>query len=175
MDYLKYIFEALKSPTLSATVGIASGFCFWGVPRVFPKQNIFIEKYETWILLAFAISVGSVLVSISKYLWGLVIGHRSKITFLNQLMSLTPDEQHVLLGYLENRTVTQYLDIQSGVVGSLMNKGLLYLGAKSGRYTTFAININPAVYDFLFVHPEVLSEPHPPDLPPIQKTMRRFR
>ena len=78
------------------------------------------------------------------------------------LHDLTREECEIVLGYIDNKTKTQSLNIESGVVNGLISKNILYVSSQIGTSTPwsqtfFDVNIQSWAWDYLNENPGTLD------------------
>lgn len=178
-DWILKLLEALKSPKLTGIVALATACALWCPQKWLPPNAAIPEKIHVWLFVAFLVSAAALFVSLISAVWNIGSRRRQQAQLrkerIAKLTTLSPDEQFVLLKYIVNNTVTQYLEMDNGVVGSLLRKHLLYQGSNIGRYNTLAINIHDDVAAHLKEHPELLSTPVPPQATAFERNSLRFR
>lgn len=78
-----------------------------------------------------------------------------------RLQNLTPEEVALLRNYVANRTKSQWLPYESGVVMGLVRLGIIYQASSLGNihpgYAVFQFNINDFAWEYLHQHPEVIG------------------
>ena len=81
-----------------------------------------------------------------------------------RLIRLTDEEKEVLKGYISNKSYTQALSLDSGVVGGLIDDEIIYKSSdfpKSSSGFVFDFNINKAVFEYLNANKELISKDVP--------------
>ena len=176
-EWFTKIVELLKSPRLSAVGVLITAAALWFPRRFLPPGAVAPDKFQVWVFVAFVVCTAALVVNAIAVGWSFishkVTRHQIKSKMVSRLNNLSPDEQHVLYGYLAKRTVTQYLEIDSGIVGSLLGKNLVRMGARVGRFNTFAVNIDEEALQYLQEHPEVVSNPSAPGPTPAERMQFR--
>jgi hypothetical protein len=123
------------------------------------------DNYRPWIGGGFLIAIVLYLTTgLSKGItW--IAGERERRSALRdrnkQLEKLTIPERQILKGFIDGKTRTRYLDINSGVVNGLVAKDVIYRAADMaldlygfGFHCDF--NMQPWAWEHLNKHPELL-------------------
>lgn len=159
------ILEALKlAPRYLVVVGVFAAFLLFSPPEFlkYIALDEFSKNYRTALGLAFVASV--VLLSVSGVV-GLGKGIRSwwrrrqhYRRVIERLSSLTEDEKQILRFYVAERTKTNMLRIDDGVVQGLVAKGIIFRAASTGNIIEgFAHNISEFAWNYINAHPYILQ------------------
>ncbi len=144
---------------------IVTGILLWG-SEPFSKGlgfNLFLEKYRTWVGVAFLFFLVSALLPVVPWCANKVRAKaerdRIRKLRLERISKLTPREKEVLKIYIKGNTKAQDLNIQDGVVGRLLAIDFLVLaapvsyGGSRGSFT-FPVNIQDWLWDELCENPD---------------------
>ena len=77
--------------------------------------------------------------------------------YKKRLHALTPREKQILAVYIIQQTLSQPLDIKSGVVNSLVSAGIIYRASSVGNFTDFEFVIQPWAWTYLNENPKLLD------------------
>lgn len=154
----------LKLPT-KAFVGLslASGILIFSNTQFLTRLGLvnFVVTYRPYLGAVFIFGVSFTLVYWSSSLFTLVkpwIVQTYKVhKYKKRLFELTPEEKKILSSYVSGQTLSQPLDIRSGVVSSLVSAGIIYRATSVGTFTAFEFVIQPWAWKFLKKHPHVLN------------------
>lgn len=139
-------------------IAALSGFLVFASAKVLDRFGLtaFVQLGRPWIALVF---LASLAVLVSLFVWE--VGRWAKKRFdisqkanrrIVRLGKLTPDEKHILLGYLVKNTKTQYFAITDGVVSGLVSAEIIYQSSANGQPDSWAYNIQPWAWEYLKQH-----------------------
>jgi hypothetical protein len=98
---------------------------------------------------------------------------------IRRLHDLTAEEKEILLGYILNKTKTQYLGYADGVASGLVAEEIIFRSSNMGDPDRWAHNIQPWVWNLLnekfdeFFSQEDIDVFKTSDLTPSQKSAQR--
>jgi Super-infection exclusion protein B len=174
-DAISKFLDWIKSPRQSAIAFVTSVVLLL-VPS-HARQTFGLQPFERYRGHVFVSSVffGAVLLVELIYLLANHIKTKRRGKAIRReseeyLRTLSPEEKGIMLEYMRSTTDTQYLFSVDGKVGSLLGKGLIYSGSRTGQMTRHgprrAYNIQPWVKEYINSHPEILEDAQEPAPPP---------
>lgn len=165
MISLAQITELLKlAPRYLATIAMLTGMLLF-LPASwsgFLSVHEIVQNYRPWIGLLFLGSLSLLAVdSTCRWIDSAKRERSHKAwakTVVNKLQSLTEPEKQILRFYVANRTKTNVLRINDGVVNGLVAADVIHLAASQGNLIEgFAHNINDLAWDYIHKNSEVLD------------------
>lgn len=180
MDYSKIIdflkIDFLKQPQFVFVLSVTTGLIIFLPDSVVQKMGLLQNRSTFLPYLSIIFLVSTVLFitqsSVKGFAWFRVRRKRES-DFRNRLKNLetlTKEERDILRSFIERQTMTQRLDIDSGVVNGLMLKGILYRATNRatsgfadsnnhGRVFGCDHNVQAWAWEYLNKHPQLLSIP----------------
>ena len=124
--------------------------------------NDIIDKYRTYIGLAFVCDIFFILVEIISLLIKSLRDYKNYYSIIfkgkRKLKELTDDEKSILAYYIDNKTRTQELPFNNGIVEELSSFKIIYRASTmSLGGTYFSYNINDWAWNYLNKHKELLK------------------
>lgn len=121
-----------------------------------------IEKYRTFIGLAFLCDSFFIISELGSYLYKIISATYKYYSFIRvgkkKLNNLTSIEKKTLSAYIENQSRTQNLPMNNGVVAELEYTNIIYRSTKiSCVGTIFPYNLNDWAWDYLNRNKELLK------------------
>ncbi|MDP3858162.1 MAG: superinfection exclusion B family protein [Stagnimonas sp.] len=120
----------------------------------------FVNSYRPYIGAMFVVSLTIVAVtfvsSVLKFIHPWVVQAYWIHGGRKRLRSLNPEEKELLLHFIQNRTRSQHLPIQSGVVSALVQEKILLRATGVGDIYGFDYNIQPWAWEYLNENPHLL-------------------
>ncbi len=173
MDYSKII-EFFKQPQLVFVVAVTTGLIVFLPDRAVHKMGLAHSRntYLPFIAIIFLVATVQFItqMSIKGYTWNKERNKKKEDldNRLKLLKSLNVEECDTLKRFIEHKTITQRLDVDSGIVNSLLLKGIIYRAtnrATSGfaDHTYYGVvyscdhNLQPWAWEYLNEHPELLA------------------
>lgn len=163
-DWLKHALEWLKtSPRYFFPVAVASGAVLFLPESVIQPLGLISLRVEGQAYLGAAFLSSSCVIACDALLrifawtrrkYGKHLALRKAI---RRLDNLTPKEQELLRPYLEQKTRTQELHMESGVVAGLVQAGILYPAVPQPDIYEFPFNIQPWAWEQINAHPELVG------------------
>lgn len=167
----------ILSPRLAVAILLVFGFLLF-VPTLPRDAAPLIQRYKLGIEFAFLVSAAVTVTYIGSWLWrvsGELIRqwlHRRRVR--RRLHNLTLEEKYILQRYMESQSRTSYLKMNDGVVGSLVEAGIIYPAPISyARGSTFAYNISDIAWAYLVAHNELVATPENPKPKPTGNEWQR--
>jgi Super-infection exclusion protein B len=153
-----WVLDSLKdSKRIQAVVVILSGLVVFGPDAVVRPLRLapLRDRYGAVGGVVFAAS--AVLLGLSLVApWWEEVDRKRKVR--ERLHQLTPDEQAILVLYIDGKTHTQNFDLRDGRVAALARDGILFKVAADGTLQQWAFNIEPWVRDYLDKNPGIFEE-----------------
>ena len=166
-DFITGILSVITDIKLSIVVLLCTCFIYLSPfildDKVRSEMSLdsFKEDGKTYILILFLLTFFNCVVKGGSYLFDKNkkrraikkdIGRRQKM-----FERLTRAEKDILLLYIVNGTKTNRFPISDGVVGGLMQKGVLFVSSNIGdELSGFPYNITDVAYDYLRENPKLL-------------------
>lgn len=115
--------------------------------------NQFVDLLRPWIGIVFLITVVLCILDavIEAWKWGNKNLKDRKIQEkrVERLYKLTAEEKEILLGFILNKTRTQYLAYSDGVVRELEAENIVFRSSDVGDSERWSYNIQPWVWDII--------------------------
>jgi hypothetical protein len=154
----------LKLPT-KAFVGLAlaSGILIFSSAQLLTHLGLvnFVSTYRPYLGAVFIFGISFTLVyclsSVFTVIQPWVTQTYNIHKYKKRMYDLTPEEKKILSSYISRQTLSQPLDIRSGVVSSLVSAGIIYRATSVGTFTEFEFVIHPWARKFLKKYPHVLE------------------
>lgn len=164
-ELVKSAIEFLKlAPRYLIAVAIVSGILLF-LPDTWLQRislNTFATANRQWLGLTFLVSA---------VLWGVsatstcrdwvaekFFRRRVRKHFAQKLCSLTEAEKQILRYYFVERTRSNVLRVDDGVVQGLVANSIIYRSASMGNLSEgFAHNITDAAWDYIHANPDILQ------------------
>ena len=175
MDYSKII-DFLKQPQFVFVLSVTTGFIIFLPDSVVQKMGLFQIRstFLPYISIIFLISTAlfTTQSSVKGFAW--FRARRKKESDLRSrlksLETLTREERDILRNFIERQSMTQRLNVDSGVINGLMMKGIIYRAADRatsgfadnnyyGRVYGCDHNMQAWAWEYLNKHPQLLSIP----------------
>ena len=164
-ETLKAVLEFIKlTPRYIAIIAIIAAFLLFASDSILTRIGVLktVQDHRPWIGLAFIGATAIFLVNcgIGVLRWMKRWKRRRALDkhIIARLHSLTEAEKQILRYYIENRTRTNKLRYDDGVVQGLAAAGIIYQASKLGYLVTgFAYNISEIAWDQLNLYPELLE------------------
>lgn len=174
MDYSKII-DFLKQPQFVFVIAVTAGLIIFLPESVVQKMGLYQTRstYSPYIAIVFLISaILFVIQGGAKSLAWSKAWRKNQSDLrrrVKQLETLTKEERAILKRFIERQTMTQRLDVDSGIVNGLMFKDIIYraaVRATSGfaDYTYHGVvyscdhNMQSWAWEYLNEHPELLAD-----------------
>ncbi|MBN9040507.1 MAG: superinfection exclusion B family protein [Rhizobiales bacterium] len=155
---------ALKLPTkIIFSVGTAAGVLLFANEHFLQILGLtqLVTEYRLYIGLSFVVAicivVTTILSSVVSFVWPWINQALWVRQHRRHLHNLTPEEKEILAFYVDNRTRSQSLPLQSGVVNALQNAKIIVRGSSMGTIHGFDYIIQPWAWGYLNEHPELLN------------------
>lgn len=174
MDYGKII-DFLRQPQFVFVIAVTAGLIVFLPDNVVQKMGLYQTRstYLPYIAVVFLVSAILFVIQVGAKGFAWSKGWRKKQSDLRcrvkQLETLTKEERAILKRFMERQTMTQRLDVDSGIVNGLMFKDIIYRAtnrATSGfaDYTYHGVvyscdhNMQSWAWEYLNEHPELLAD-----------------
>jgi hypothetical protein len=173
MDYSKII-DFLKQPQFVFVLAVTTGLIIFFPDSVVQKMGLYQSRstFLPYISIIFLVSTVLFITQMSAkgFTWNKE--RRKKESDLRSrlkgLETLTKEERVILRRFIECQTMTQRLDVDSGIVNGLMLKGIIYRATERatsgfadqnyyGRVYGCDHNMQPWAWEYLIEHPHLLS------------------
>lgn len=160
---LSKITEWLKLPTKTFVALIIVGaILLFAPPSLLASLglNTFVNSYRPYIgamfVVSLAISVVSAASAALKFISPWVVQAYWIHGGRKRLRALNPEEKELLSHFIVNKTRSQHLPIQSGVVSALVQEKVLIRASSVGDIYGFDYNIQPWAWEYLNENPHLL-------------------
>jgi hypothetical protein len=164
-EIAKFVLEFLKlAPRYFIALGLFAAFLIFCPDGLLRQLGVFdfAQSNRTWLGVALIASAAlfAVSVSVNIFDWLKAWWRRRKefrhIT--KRLCRLTEDEKQILRFYISEKTRTNTLSIEDGVVQELVSERIIYRSASVGSMLEgFAHNISDIAWDYLDDYPQLLE------------------
>jgi superinfection exclusion protein B len=185
MDLSKLVEWIKLSPKYLLGIALACGVLLF-FPSAWVKflgLEVFLSAARPWIGIVFVAAIVLVIVNIGSNIWIWVRNYvKSKLQRKRQierLHKLTAEEKEILLGFILNKTRTQYLAYADGVVKGLEAERIIFESSNVGDLERWSYNIQPWAWNIInsnikdFFTEEDIRAFEVSDLTPSQKSARR--
>ena len=145
--------------------------------------EIFLSATRPWIGIVFIAAIVLLAVNIGSNIWIWVSNYiknkSQRKRRIERLHKLTTEEKEILLGFILNKTRTQYLAYADGVVKGLEAEKIIFQSSNVGDLERWSYNIQPWAWNIIngnindFFTEEDISAFKASDLTPSQKSARR--
>ena len=163
MDFSK-LSEWLKlSPKYLFPICLVTGFALFAPANILEVFGInsLVSEIRPYLGIVFLLSASLLITNLftSSYSWAQKKYQRAlKLkAWQKNLHSLTDEEKYILQHFINNRTQTQYLPMDNGVVNGLEIKKVIFKASNIGNLDEWAYNIQPWAWEYLNNHPELLT------------------
>lgn len=163
-EWTKILDWVKPHPSLLFALLLASGFALFGPTSALGMLGLadLVAAWRPWFGVTF-VGSGAYLISLS--LRWIFTSRKSPVRewwriflYKRVLHDLNPQEKKILRDYLADDSVTQYFELQNGVVSGLERKRVLWRASiLAAQFTTFPFNIQPWARRYLKRHPELLK------------------
>ena len=145
--------------------------------------EIFLSATRPWIGIVFIAAIVLLAVNIGSNIWIWVSNYiknkSQRKRRIERLHKLTTEEKEILLGFILNKTRTQYLAYAGGVVKGLEAEKIIFQSSNVGDLERWSYNIQPWAWNIIngnindFFTEEDIRAFTASDLTPSQKSARR--
>jgi hypothetical protein len=173
MDYSKII-DFLKQPQFVFVLAVTTGLIIFLPDNIVQKMGLYQSRstFLPYISIIFLVSTILFITQMSTkgFAWNKARRKRESDlrSRLKGLEALTKEERAILRGFIERQTMTQRLDVDSGIVNGLMLKDIIYRATERatsgfadhnyyGRAYGCDHNMQPWAWEYLNEHPHLLS------------------
>jgi len=166
---MEQVAELLKlAPRYLAAVGLFSGILLFLPDRVLNRLGVadLTQNYRTWFGVAFLVAVSMLVIHwviefVNSY-WQKSLREKSRKRtterIVKHLQSLTEEEKEILRFYIWQKTRTNMLHVNDGVVWGLVSRGIICQASPIGDLTNgFAHNITDFAWEYLHENPDLLE------------------
>lgn len=163
MDISKLSDWLKLSPKYLFPIFLVTGFTLFAPINILDifGLTVLVTKIRSYLGVVFLLSIALLVTNLGHSLFEWIRakyqGKRDLKDLQKRLHSLTDNEKHILLYYINQKTRTQYLSLDNGVANGLVVEEIIYRPLEVGRLDEWAYNIQPWAWDYLNTHLDLLT------------------